>query len=148
MQADLQQNLRADSGKPLAFISSFRWQITAGTGISVITFAGRWLQFPGHYPPDRQYLLAWLRGEPTPASPFTPFADVGKSTSNTAKAKPGSVMRHSGGTASSTAAARVTFSGTFTGASVSADILRLKLEFTDGEFRRWLRNFQVCSVPI
>ncbi len=89
-----------------------------------------------------------LRGEPTPASPFTPFADVVEDTSNTAKAKPGSVMRHSGQNTSSTAAARVTFSGTFTGAQRSADILRLKLEFTDGEFRQLARNFQVCSVPI
>ena len=50
MQADLQQDLRVDSGKPLVLVSALS------------PFAGRWLQFPGHYSPDRQYLLhmaAW-----------------------------------------------------------------------------------------
>ncbi len=106
------------------------------------------LQFPGHYTPDRQYLLRIAACEPTPASPFTPFADVVEEYQNTAKAKPGSVMRHSGRNSVVTATARVTFSGTFTGAQRFGNILRLKLEFTDGEFRQLATQFQVCSVPI
>ncbi len=62
MQADLQQDLRVDSGKPLVFhqliqVADNRWYWYQRYPI-----AGRWLQFPGHYTPDRQYLLriaAW-----------------------------------------------------------------------------------------
>ncbi|XNM77740.1 hypothetical protein ACLK19_04005 [Escherichia coli] len=91
-------------------------RITAGTGISVITICWSMASVSCHYSPDCHIYCTWLRGEPTPASPFTPFADVVEEYQHTAKAKPGSVMRHSGRTASSTAAARVTFSGTFSGA--------------------------------
>lgn len=34
------------------------------------------------------------------------------------------------------------------GRSASADILRLKLNLPTGNSASWLRNFQVCSVPI
>lgn len=37
MLADLQQDLRVDSGKPLVFHQRYMLRITAGTGISVIT---------------------------------------------------------------------------------------------------------------
>ncbi|VDZ80313.1 enterobactin synthetase component F [Salmonella bongori] len=77
MQADLRQNLRADSGKPLAFhqlmrIDDTRWY---------------WYQRYHHLLVDgfsfpaitRQIVAiyrAWRSGVPTPDSPFTPFADV------------------------------------------------------------------------
>ncbi len=83
MQADLQQDLRVDSGKPLVFhqliqVADIRWYwyqryhhlLVDGFIFPAITrqiaalspFAGRWLHFPGHYTPDRQHVLriaAW-----------------------------------------------------------------------------------------
>lgn len=35
MQADLQQDIRADGNKPLVFTSLYRWEINVGIGISV-----------------------------------------------------------------------------------------------------------------
>lgn len=36
MQADVQQDIRADGAKPWSAINLFKWQITVGTGISAI----------------------------------------------------------------------------------------------------------------
>ncbi|MFO6485165.1 condensation domain-containing protein [Escherichia coli] len=73
MLADLQQDLRVDSGKPLVFhqlihVADNRWY---------------WYQRYHHLLVDRfsfpaitrqiaNIYCTWLRGEPTPASPFTP----------------------------------------------------------------------------
>ncbi len=43
MQADLRQNLRADSGKPGVSPVNHTLMIPAGIGISAITIAGGWL---------------------------------------------------------------------------------------------------------
>ncbi|CAM6314468.1 enterobactin non-ribosomal peptide synthetase EntF [Leclercia adecarboxylata] len=77
MQADLNQNLRVDSGQPLAFhlliqVADNRWY---------------WYQRYHHLVVDgfsfpaitRQIVAiyrAWSNGEATPESPFTPFAEV------------------------------------------------------------------------
>lgn len=77
MQADLNQNLRVDSGQPLAFhlliqVADNRWY---------------WYQRYHHLVVDgfsfpavtRQIVAiyrAWSKGEATPDSPFTPFAEV------------------------------------------------------------------------
>jgi len=77
MQADLNQNLRVDSGQPLAFhlliqVADNRWY---------------WYQRYHHLVVDgfsfpaitRQIVTiyrAWSNGEATPESPFTPFAEV------------------------------------------------------------------------
>ncbi len=63
MQADLQQDLRVDSGKPLVFhqliqVADNRWYwYQRYHHLLVDGFS-----FPGHYPPDHQHLLritAW-----------------------------------------------------------------------------------------
>ncbi len=62
MQADLQQDLRVDSGKPLVFHQLIQVADNLVLVSALSPFAGRWLQFPGHYTPDRQHLLriaAW-----------------------------------------------------------------------------------------
>ncbi|XPE52308.1 condensation domain-containing protein [Shigella flexneri] len=76
MLADLQQDLRINSGKPLVF-----HQLDTSAG-------HRWYWYQRYHHfwsmasvlrplcANRQYFCTWLRGEPTPASPFTPFADV------------------------------------------------------------------------
>ncbi len=77
MQADLNQNLRVDSGQPLAFhlliqVADNRWY---------------WYQRYHHlvvdgfsFPAITRQLVAiyraWSNGEATPESPFTPFAEV------------------------------------------------------------------------
>lgn len=77
MEADLQQNLRVDGGQPLAF----HQLIQAGEG------HWYWYQRYHHLVVDgfsfpaitRQIAAiyrAWKNGEATPASPFTPFAEV------------------------------------------------------------------------
>ena len=77
MAADLNQNLRVDSGQPLAF----HQLIQVGEG------HWYWYQRYHHLVVDgfsfpaitRQIAAiyrAWQNGEPTPASPFTPFAEV------------------------------------------------------------------------
>ncbi len=136
MQADLQQDLRVDSGKPLVFhqliqVADNRWY---------------WYQRYHHllvdgfsFRPLRQIAniyCALLRGEPTPASPFTPFADVVEGISSTAKVKRqrdaafwAEQRRQLPPPASLSPAP-------LPGRSASADILRLKLEFTNGEFRQ------------
>ncbi len=77
MAADLNQNLRVDSGQPLAF----HQLIQVGEG------HWYWYQRYHHLVVDgfsfpaitRQIVAiyrAWQNGEPTPVSPFTPFAEV------------------------------------------------------------------------
>lgn len=97
MLADLQQDLRVDSGKPLVFhqlihVADNRWywyQRYHHLLVDGFSFPAITRQIANIY-------CTWLRGEPTPASPFTPFADVVEEYQQYAKAKPGSVMRHSG----------------------------------------------------
>ena len=80
---------------------------------------------------------AWLRGEPTPASPFTPFADVVEEYQQYRESEAwqrdaafwAEQRRQLPPPASLSPAP-------LPGRSASADILRLKLEFTDGEFRQ------------
>lgn len=77
MEADLGQNLRVDSGQPLALHQL----------IQVADDCWYWYQRYHHLVVDgfsfpaitRQIVAiyrAWKKGEPTPASPFTPFAEV------------------------------------------------------------------------
>ncbi|ECC7020595.1 non-ribosomal peptide synthetase, partial [Salmonella enterica] len=77
MQADLRQNLRADSGNPLAFhqlmrIDDMRWywyQRYHHLLVDGFSFPAITRQIAAIY-------RAWQSGDPTPDSPFTPFADV------------------------------------------------------------------------
>ncbi|MGQ7155393.1 condensation domain-containing protein, partial [Escherichia coli] len=77
MLADLQQDLRVDSGKPLVFhqlihVADNRWywyQRYHHLLVDGFSFPAITRQIANIY-------CTWLRGEPTPASPFTPFADV------------------------------------------------------------------------
>ncbi len=57
MEADLNQNLRVDSGQPLAFhqlIQGGRKPLVLVSAVS--SSGGRWLQLPGHYASDRRHL--------------------------------------------------------------------------------------------
>ena len=73
MQADLQQDLRVDSGKPLVFhqliqVADNRWywyQRYHHLLVDGFSFPAITRQIANIY-------CTWLRGEPTPASPFTP----------------------------------------------------------------------------
>ncbi|WP_048958937.1 condensation domain-containing protein, partial [Enterobacter bugandensis] len=77
MEADLSQDLRVDSGQPLAFhqliqVGDNRWywyQCYHHLVVDGFSFPAITRQIAAIY-------AAWKKGEPTPASPFTPFADV------------------------------------------------------------------------
>ena len=77
MEADLAQNLRVDSGQPLAFqlliqVDNHRWYWYQRYHHLVVDG----FSFPAITRQIAAIYAAWAKGEPTPASPFTPFADV------------------------------------------------------------------------
>ncbi len=138
MLADLQQDLRVDSGKPLVFhqlihVADNRWywyQRYHHLLVDGFSFPAITRQIANIY-------CTWLRGEPTPASPFTPFADVveeyqqyRESEARQRDAAFWAEQRRQLPPPASLSPAPLA------GRSASADILRLKLEFTDGEFRQ------------
>ncbi|MRS90087.1 enterobactin non-ribosomal peptide synthetase EntF [Enterobacteriaceae bacterium RIT714] len=77
MEADLQQNLRIDSGQPLAFhqliqLDNHRWYWYQRYHHLVVDG----FSFPAITRQIAAIYTAWSKGEATPASPFTPFAEV------------------------------------------------------------------------
>lgn len=77
MEADLAQNLRVDSGQPLAFqlliqVEDNRWYWYQRYHHLVVDG----FSFPAITRQIAAIYAAWAKGEPTPASPFTPFAEV------------------------------------------------------------------------
>ncbi|SCB93362.1 enterobactin synthetase component F [Kosakonia oryzendophytica] len=77
MQADLGQNLRVESGKPLVFhqllrVGEQRWYWYQRYHHLVVDG----FSFPAITRQIAAIYSAWRRGEPTPSSPFTPFAEV------------------------------------------------------------------------
>lgn len=97
MQADLRQNLRADSGKPLAFhqlirIDDTRWywyQRYHHLLVDGFSFPAITRQIAAIY-------RAWQSDAPTPESPFTPLWMWLRNISAIARARPGSVTAPSG----------------------------------------------------
>jgi len=77
MQADLNQNLRVDSGQPLAFhlllqVADNRWYWYQRYHHLVVDG----FSFPAITRQIAAIYRAWSKGETTPESPFTPFAEV------------------------------------------------------------------------
>ncbi|HEY4435967.1 MAG TPA: enterobactin non-ribosomal peptide synthetase EntF [Lelliottia sp.] len=77
MEADLAQNLRVDSGQSLAFqlliqVEDNRWYWYQRYHHLVVDG----FSFPAITRQIAAIYAAWAKGEPTPASPFTPFAEV------------------------------------------------------------------------
>ena len=77
MQADLNQNLRVDSGQPLAFhlllqVADNRWYWYQRYHHLVVDG----FSFPAITRQIAAIYRAWSKGEATPESPFTPFAEV------------------------------------------------------------------------
>ncbi|MCK7145105.1 enterobactin non-ribosomal peptide synthetase EntF [Enterobacter bugandensis] len=77
MEADLSQDLRVDSGQPLAFhqliqVGDNRWYWYQRYHHLVVDG----YSFPAITRQIAAIYAAWKKGEPTPASPFTPFAEV------------------------------------------------------------------------
>ena len=77
MQADLRQNLRVDSGQPLAFhlliqVADNRWYWYQRYHHLVVDG----FSFPAITRQIAAIYRAWSHGETTPDSPFTPFAEV------------------------------------------------------------------------
>lgn len=77
MHADLNQNLRVDSGQPLAFhlliqVADNRWYWYQRYHHLVVDG----FSFPAITRQIAAIYRAWLKGDATPDSPFTPFAEV------------------------------------------------------------------------
>ncbi|WP_407215696.1 enterobactin non-ribosomal peptide synthetase EntF [Enterobacter hormaechei] len=77
MEADLNQNLRVDSGQPLAFhqliqVGESHWYWYQRYHHLVVDG----FSFPAITRQITAIYAAWQKGESTPASPFTPFAEV------------------------------------------------------------------------
>ena len=129
----MQQDLRVDSGKPLVFhqliqVADNRWywyQRYHHLLVDGFSFPAITRQIANIY-------CTWLRGEPTPASPFTPFADVVEEYQQYRESE--AWQRDAAFWAEQPPASLSP--APLPGRSASADILRLKLEFTDGEFRQ------------
>ncbi len=77
MEADLNQNLRVDSGQPLAFhlliqVGEERWYWYQRFHHLVVDG----FSFPAITRQIAAIYAAWKKGDPTPPSPFSPFAEV------------------------------------------------------------------------
>ena len=138
MQADLQQDIRADGTKPLVFhlliqVGEKRWYwyqryhhlLVDGFGFPAIT-----RQIAAIY-------RAWLHGESTPESPFTPFSEVVEEyqqyRQSDAWQRDGAFWTEQRKQLPPPASLS---NKPLPGRSASADIIRLKLTAPEGEFRR------------
>ncbi|EMQ0962277.1 enterobactin non-ribosomal peptide synthetase EntF [Citrobacter braakii] len=138
MQADLQQDIRADGTKPLVFhlliqVGEKRWywyQRYHHLLVDGFSFPAITRQIAAIY-------RAWLHGEPTPESPFTPFSEVVEEyqqyRQSDAWQRDGAFWTEQRKQLPPPASLS---NKPLPGRSASADIIRLKLTAPEGVFRR------------
>ncbi|HEE9944895.1 enterobactin non-ribosomal peptide synthetase EntF [Citrobacter freundii] len=138
MQADLQQDIRADGNKPLVFhqliqVGDKRWywyQRYHHLLVDGFSFPAITRQIAAIY-------RAWLDGESTPDSPFTPFAEVVEEyqqyRQSDAWQRDGAFWREQRKQLPPPASLS---NNPLPGRSASADIIRMKLTAPEGAFRR------------
>ena len=138
MQADLQQDIRADGNKPLVFhlliqVGEKRWywyQRYHHLLVDGFSFPAITRQIAAIY-------RAWLHGEPTPDSPFTPFAEVVEEyqqyRQSDAWQRDGAFWSEQRKQLPPPASLS---NNPLPGRSASADIIRMKLTAPEGAFRR------------
>uniref|UniRef100_UPI00195D3166 enterobactin non-ribosomal peptide synthetase EntF n=1 Tax=Citrobacter braakii TaxID=57706 RepID=UPI00195D3166 len=138
MQADLQQDIRADGTKPLVFhlliqVGEKRWywyQRYHHLLVDGFSFPAITRQIAAIY-------RAWLHGESTPESPFTPFSEVVEEyqqyRQSDAWQRDGAFWTEQRKQLPPPASLS---NKPMPGRSASADIIRLKLTAPEGEFRR------------
>ncbi|HBE9115937.1 TPA: enterobactin non-ribosomal peptide synthetase EntF [Citrobacter braakii] len=138
MQADLQQDIRADGTKPLVFhlliqVGEKRWywyQRYHHLLVDGFSFPAITRQIAAIY-------RAWLHGESTPESPFTPFSEVVEEyqqyRQSDAWQRDGAFWTEQRKQLPPPASLS---NKTLPGRSASAGIIRLKLTAPEGEFRR------------
>lgn len=143
MQADLQQNLRVDSGKPLVFhqliqVAENRWY---------------WYQRYHHllvdgfsFPAITRHIAtiyrAWLHGEATPDSPFTPFAGVVEEYQQYRQSDAWQRDRTFWAQQRSELPPPASLSSApLPGRAATADIIRMKLNAPQGAFRQLSAQF-------
>ncbi|MDE9616949.1 enterobactin non-ribosomal peptide synthetase EntF [Citrobacter portucalensis] len=138
MQADLQQDIRADGNKPLVFhlliqVGEKRWywyQRYHHLLVDGFSFPAITRQIAAIY-------RAWLHGESTPDSPFTPFAEVVEEyqqyRQSDAWQRDGAFWREQRKQLPPPASLS---NNPLPGRSASADIIRMKLTAPEGAFRR------------
>lgn len=138
MQADLQQDIRADGNKPLVFhlliqVGEKRWywyQRYHHLLVDGFSFPAITRQIAAIY-------RAWLHSEPTPDSPFMPFAEVVEEyqqyRQSDAWQRDGSFWREQRKQLPPPASLS---NNPLPGRSASADIIRMKLTAPEGAFRR------------
>lgn len=138
MQADLQQDIRADGNKPLVFhlliqVGEKRWywyQRYHHLLVDGFSFPAITRQIAAIY-------RAWLHGESTPDSPFTPFAEV---VEEYQQYRQSDAWQRDGafwGEQRKQLPPPASLSNNpLPGRSASADIIRMKLTAPEGAFRR------------
>ncbi|HIF4774007.1 TPA: enterobactin non-ribosomal peptide synthetase EntF [Citrobacter freundii] len=138
MQADLQQDIRADGNKPLVFhqllqVGDKRWywyQRYHHLLVDGFSFPAITRQIAAIY-------RAWLDGESMPDSPFTPFAEVVEEyqqyRQSDAWQRDGAFWREQRKQLPPPASLS---NNPLPGRSASADIIRMKLTAPEGAFRR------------
>ena len=138
MQADLQQDIRADGNKPLVFhqllqVGDKRWywyQRYHHLLVDGFSFPAITRQIAAIY-------RAWLDGESTPDSPFTPFAEVVEEyqqyRQSDAWQRDGAFWSEQRKQLPPPASLS---NNPLPGRSASADIIRMKLTAPEGAFRR------------
>ena len=138
MQADLQQDIRADGNKPLVFhlliqVGEKRWywyQRYHHLLVDGFSFPAITRQIAAIY-------RAWLHSEPTPDSPFTPFAEVVEEyqqyRQSDAWQRDGAFWSEQRKQLPPPASLS---NNPLPGRSASADIIRMKLTAPEGAFRR------------
>lgn len=138
MQADLQQDIRADGTKPLVFhlliqVGEKRWywyQRYHHLLVDGFSFPAITRQIAAIY-------RAWLHGESTPESPFTPFSEVVEEyqqyRQSDAWQRDGAFWTEQRKQLPPPASLS---NKPLPGRSASADIIRLKLTAPEGEFRQ------------
>ncbi|HHJ4457638.1 TPA: enterobactin non-ribosomal peptide synthetase EntF [Citrobacter braakii] len=138
MQADMQQDIRADGTKPLVFhlliqVGEKRWywyQRYHHLLVDGFSFPAITRQIAAIY-------RAWLHGESTPESPFTPFSEVVEEyqqyRQSDAWQRDGAFWTEQRKQLPPPASLS---NKPLPGRSASADIIRLKLTAPEGEFRR------------
>ncbi|MFP2834457.1 enterobactin non-ribosomal peptide synthetase EntF [Citrobacter portucalensis] len=138
MQADLQQDIRADGNKPLVF------HLLIQVGEKRCYWYQRYhhllvdgFSFPAITRQIAAIYRAWLHGEPTPDSPFTPFAEVVEEyqqyRQSDAWQRDGAFWSEQRKQLPPPASLS---NNPLPGRSASADIIRMKLTAPEGAFRR------------
>jgi enterobactin synthetase component F len=148
MTADLNQNLRVDSGQPLAFhqliqVAESHWYWYQRYHHLVVDG----FSFPAITRQIAAIYTSWKNGEPTPESPFTPFAEV---VEEYQRYRDSEAYQRDGAFWAEQRKAPSPFrsSTPLPGRAATTDILRLNMTADSRAFSQLAQAAGQCSAPI